>query len=218
MNAPLPLEVTREAAGQAYDQVSRASNEVAGRLAQRLAAETQGGVLFSPADRGKHIELQLDGVATFATIWFNGTLVARNWSGYNSTYIDLTPYVTYGDGDNSLVVRVDATAMEGWWYEGGGIYRDAWIVKRNPVHIVTDGVFAHPLPDPKGPADWKIPVEVTLNNAGKSAAEVTALWTYICDRLEKNFRRTVFTPPAAVAPFGAARPASGFGRRVPGSS
>jgi FAD/FMN-containing dehydrogenase/Fe-S oxidoreductase len=54
VNAPLPLEVAREAAGNAYDSVSRASNEVAGRLAQRLAAETQGEVLFSPADRGRY--------------------------------------------------------------------------------------------------------------------------------------------------------------------
>lgn len=54
MNAPLPLKVTREAAGRAYDEVARASNEVAGRLAQRLAAETQGEVLFSPADRGRY--------------------------------------------------------------------------------------------------------------------------------------------------------------------
>ncbi|WP_303831369.1 beta-galactosidase GalA [Asticcacaulis taihuensis] len=124
---------------------------------------------FSDADRGKHIELQLDGIATFATIWFNGTLVARNWSGYNSTYIDLTPYVTYGDSDNALVVRVDATAMEGWWYEGGGIYRDAWIVKRNPVHIVTDGVFAHPV---KEGDEWQFPFEVTVYNSGKAEAVV----------------------------------------------
>ncbi len=54
MNAPLPLQVTREAAGHAYDRVASASNEVAGRLAQRLAAETQGEVLFSPADRGRY--------------------------------------------------------------------------------------------------------------------------------------------------------------------
>jgi FAD/FMN-containing dehydrogenase/Fe-S oxidoreductase len=54
MNAPLPLNVTREAAGSAYETVSAASNEVAGRLAQRLAAETQGEVLFSPADRGRY--------------------------------------------------------------------------------------------------------------------------------------------------------------------
>ncbi|MGV3571733.1 MAG: FAD-binding oxidoreductase, partial [Ramlibacter sp.] len=54
MNAPLPLKVTREAAHQAYDTVARASNEVAGRLAQRLARETGGEVLFSPADRGRY--------------------------------------------------------------------------------------------------------------------------------------------------------------------
>src|SRR6478735_11821574 len=54
MNAPLPLKVAREAAQHAYDDVAHASNEVAGRLAQRLAAETQGEVLFSPADRGRY--------------------------------------------------------------------------------------------------------------------------------------------------------------------
>lgn len=51
---------------------------------------------------------------------------------------------------------------------------------------------------------------------GKSAAEVEALWTYVADRLEKNFRRTVFSVPASPAGF-AARPANGgFGRRVVG--
>jgi len=50
---------------------------------------------------------------------------------------------------------------------------------------------------------------------GKSAAEVTQLWAYIADRLEKNFRRTVFSVPTthgAAAGFGA-RAAGGFGRR-----
>ena len=54
MNAPLPLKVTRDDAFHAYDKVAGASNEVAGRLAQRLAAETQGEVLFSSADRGRY--------------------------------------------------------------------------------------------------------------------------------------------------------------------
>lgn len=53
-----------------------------------------------------------------------------------------------------------------------------------------------------------------VDPAGKSAAEVTALWGYISDRLERNFRRTVFTAPMAASPFAAARPAGGFGRRV----
>ncbi len=51
----------------------------------------------------------------------------------------------------------------------------------------------------------------------KSAAEVAALWTYISDRLEKNFRRTVFSVPSSTpASFGQRPAANGFGRRVVG--
>lgn len=49
----------------------------------------------------------------------------------------------------------------------------------------------------------------------RSAAEIAALWSYLADRLEKNFRRTVFTG-APLAPAGLARPGTGFGRRVVG--
>lgn len=54
---------------------------------------------------------------------------------------------------------------------------------------------------------------------GKSAEEIRSLWSYVSDRLEKNFRRTVFSAPAApqAAGFGAMRPlGGGFGRRVAG--
>ena len=54
MNAPLPVTVTRNAARGVYDDVARASNEVAGLLAERLAQETPGEVLFSSADRGRY--------------------------------------------------------------------------------------------------------------------------------------------------------------------
>ncbi len=54
MNAPLPLKVTQETAAHTYDNVARISNEVAGRLAARLASETRGEVLFSAADRGRY--------------------------------------------------------------------------------------------------------------------------------------------------------------------
>ena len=54
MNAPLPLRVSREVAAHAYDDVARVSNEVAGKLAERLASHTLGEVLFSSADRGRY--------------------------------------------------------------------------------------------------------------------------------------------------------------------
>ena len=50
---------------------------------------------------------------------------------------------------------------------------------------------------------------------GRSAGEVEALWTYVSDRLEKNFRRTVFSVPHGSVGTVAARPiGGGFGRRV----
>ena len=64
--------------------------------------------------------------------------------------------------------------------------------------------------------DGRTVMEVDPN--GKSAQEVAALWNYISDRLEKNFRRTVFAAPGMPAGQSAmGRPAGGFGRRVAGS-
>lgn len=120
-------------------------------------------------DRGKHFELQFDAIATHATVWVNGNVVNRNWSGYNASYIDITPYLRYGDAMNTIAIRVDAEAMEGWWYEGAGMYRHSWLVKRSPLHVVTDGVHATPrLVKDK---QWSIPVAVTLNNSGKTAGD-----------------------------------------------
>ena len=61
--------------------------------------------------------------------------------------------------------------------------------------------------------DGRTVMEVDPN--GRSAKEVTELWDYISDRLEKNFRRTVFAAPGAAAPI-SPRPVGGFGRRVAG--
>lgn len=120
------------------------------------------------AERGRHVELQLDAVGTHATVWINGTVVHRNWSGYNANNIDITPFLRYGDQLNTIAVRVDAKAMEGWWYEGAGMYRHTWLVTRGALHVVTDGVHATPRQGQDGV--WSVPVEVTLNNSGKLAA------------------------------------------------
>jgi beta-galactosidase len=126
---------------------------------------------LDPSDRSRNIELQFDGVATHCTVYFNGTPVHHNWCGYTSFYIDVTSMVRYGDALNTIAVRVDAEDMEGWWYEGGGIYRHTWLVKRSPVHVVTDGVYANPVKDADG--TWTIPAEVTLANTGSDVASAS---------------------------------------------
>jgi beta-galactosidase len=44
-------------------------------------------------------------------------------------------------GSNVLVVRVDATLDEGWFYEGAGIYRHVWLTKTAPVHMAAYGTY-----------------------------------------------------------------------------
>ncbi len=61
--------------------------------------------------------------------------------------------------------------------------------------------------------DGRTVMEIDPN--GRSAQEIQQLWEYVSDRLEKNFRRTVFSAPAAVSNSQqTARPMGGFGRRV----
>jgi len=121
---------------------------------------------LDPADRGRHLELQFDGIATFATVWLNGNLVHRNFCGYTGFTIDLTPFAQFGEDLNTLVVRADANALEGWWYEGAGLYRHVWLTKREAVHITTHGVHGDPRRGEGG--GWTVPVEAELYNSGTS--------------------------------------------------
>ena len=75
---------------------------------------------------------------------------------------DVTEYVNYG-GDNLICVRADATLEEGWFYEGAGIYRDAWLVKTAAVSVAPFGTFVYA--DLKAPYDQAtIHVETEVNN------------------------------------------------------
>ena len=113
-------------------------------------------------DLGKHIALQFDGIFRNAQVWFNGFWMGVEPSGYATQVYDVTEYVNYG-GENLICVRADATFEEGWFYEGAGIYRDAWLVKTAAVSVAPFGTFVY--------ADLKQPyhsavihVETEVNN------------------------------------------------------
>src|SRR6266498_2627258 len=96
----------------------------------------------SRKDSGQRFQIQFDGVFRNANFWINGFYLGNNLSGYVGTSYDITDYVNY-DHENVLVVRVDATQYEGWFYEGAGIYRHVWLNQYNNVHIAQDGIFVY---------------------------------------------------------------------------
>ncbi len=89
---------------------------------------------LSPDDAGKRITIELDGAYRETMVVFNGFYIGQHSGGYDSFSFDLTDFANFGQ-PNVLLVRVDATESDGWFYEGAGIYRHVWLVKTHPVHI-----------------------------------------------------------------------------------
>lgn len=87
-----------------------------------------------PGDRGRSIFLDVDGAMSYATVWLNGRLVGGWPYGYNGWRVDLTPYVVPG-GRNVLAIRLDNPPASARWYPGGGLFRDIWLTKADPVHV-----------------------------------------------------------------------------------
>lgn len=92
------------------------------------------------SDAGRRIALEFDGVFRNAMVVLNGVYLGRNLSGYAPFRFDVTDFLRFND-KNILVVRVDATEHEGWFYEGAGIYRHVWLTKTDPLHVAHEGVY-----------------------------------------------------------------------------
>ena len=95
---------------------------------------------LTSADQNKTLTLEFDGVYRNSLVWLNGHCLGRNRSGYTSFQYDITKFVNF-TGKNTLVVRVDVNRTEGWFYEGGGIYRHVWLTKTSPLHVAHWGTF-----------------------------------------------------------------------------
>ncbi|MEM9965539.1 MAG: beta-galactosidase GalA [Asticcacaulis sp.] len=119
------------------------------------------------ADLGKRLWLEFDGVFRNATIIVNGFLLKQHGSGYTSFKVDISDFINTDDKPNILVVRVDATEGEGWFYEGAGIYRHVWLVKANPVHVPQWGVVV------RGKTDGTVEIFTEIHNESDEAVTVT---------------------------------------------
>ncbi len=118
------------------------------------------------SDQDREIWLDFEGVYRNSAVWVNGHLLGHHESGYTPAHYEITGVAHFG-GDNTVLVRADGMSYEGWWYEGGGIYRHVWLTKVAPVHVAPYGVYVtSKIPDPgdgvTAPASAQ--VEVTLEN------------------------------------------------------
>jgi beta-galactosidase len=128
-------------------------------------------------DSGGRFQIQFDGIFRNANIWLNGFFVGNNLSGYMGASYDVTDYIRFGR-ENFLVVRVDATQYEGWFYEGAGIYRHVWLNQYDNLHIPDGGMYIYADVRNKNSV---ITIETTVENKNLSPTNGT-VYSYVTDR------------------------------------
>lgn len=101
-------------------------------------------LVFPSAWGGSHIRLVIEGAFSVSQWFFNGQWLQTKNYGYTSVVLPLDSLASSinWDGQNVLAALVDATVETGWWYEGSGLYRHAYLLVTSPVHVQQDGVFA----------------------------------------------------------------------------
>ena len=106
--------------------------------------------------------VHFEGIFHHATIFLNGIYLLSHECGYTgfTVRLDNATNLRYGDQQNVLSVRADASFGSGHWYEGGGIYRPVHLIHiPSEIQIVHDGLFVPPESDGKN-----VNVTVELEN------------------------------------------------------
>lgn len=151
---------------------------------------------LAPEDANRNITVEFDGAYRETMVVCNGFYVGRHSGGYDPFSFDVTDFVNPG-GRNVLLVRVDATLSDGWFYEGAGIYRHVWLVKTNPIHVKKWGTFV--AADVRR-AEAALSIRTEVNNDGQAAADARVVST-ILDPSGKPVAKDA-TAPAAISPQG----------------
>lgn len=90
--------------------------------------------------RGKTIWLEFGGIYRDAIVFVNGKFIEQHPSGYTTFRMNISAALHYGS-ENTIAVFVDPRWFEGWWYEGGGIYRHVRLIITNPLQVAPWGTF-----------------------------------------------------------------------------
>ena len=96
------------------------------------------------------MELYVEGAYSIATYYLDGRLLGTHANGYTSAIWRLDAIHGQpagalnfdGETDNVLAVFVDARMAHcsGWWYEGGGIFRNSYLIRSNYIRIPSHGI------------------------------------------------------------------------------
>ncbi len=121
---------------------------------------------------GKQLLLCFEGTAVNAEFYFNGSIMERSFSAYTETVFDITDRAYFGEALNTLAVYIKGLTVEGWWYEGAGIYRHVKLYAKDNLHIAHNGVFAKPVLADEAQNKWNVVLKTMVENSSYTADTV----------------------------------------------
>ena len=95
---------------------------------------------LAPEDANRRLTLYFEGINGISELYLNGCFLKRSTSSYVPFEVDITDLARF-DRENVIAVYTDPRSFEGWWYAGGGIHRNVWLVKTAPLAVDLWGVF-----------------------------------------------------------------------------
>jgi len=164
-----------------------------------------------PADwKGSAVWVYFEGVFHVTTAWLNGVPLSGSPhdAGYTSfaLRLDDVPGARFGL-ENVLALHVDATFGDGWWYEGGGLFRHQYLIK-TPLAAslgplgdsvrVTPQLASHPTAETVN--DAALSVSVTIANYDPTTAAPTRDDVGVSLQLSDAEGRVVATAQDSVVP------------------
>ncbi len=119
----------------------------------------------------KQVYIYFDGVYKNSEVWINGHLLGKRPNGFIPFQYEISPYLNY-KGTNTITVKVDHSEFaDSRWYTGSGIYRNVYLIVKNPVHV---GLWDVAFTAPDVSANKSIiKVKVTVTNSKPSTANVS---------------------------------------------
>jgi hypothetical protein len=90
--------------------------------------------------KSKNVFIYFDGVYKNSSVWINGHFLGNRPNGFIPFQYELSKYLKF-NAPNLISVKVDHSQFaDSRWYTGSGIYRNVYLVVKEPVHIAQWGV------------------------------------------------------------------------------
>ena len=165
--------------------------------------------------RGKRVYLKLDGVANRGDISVDGVEVGRSVGAYSSHTFDITPFVEIGK-KHRLEVEADNSGKDIPPYSAdftfmGGLYRDAWLIAIEDIHLDVaggpeEGFAVRAMP--AGGGKWRVEAagSVVNESSSKEAVEVRMSLFDSAGKQVASASERLRIPKEGVASFGLKTP------------